>query len=321
MDQVEVDSVTRLRVWTPELEKLLRRWKMQIGKRERGHRILARTYRSRHYLLGGPLILVTATAAIISAVGSVYGAVPLWASITSASLSGVATGLSSLQTLLNYAESADGHKRAADDCASLYREIELMQDVPGPLRGDPVTTLRDLRNRYDEIVKNSPSLPEKHSPLLSYDTVSDRRSSTNPSSVVRAPSPNDIHIDMNREPIDEEGLNALRKILQEDSEGKSLECIVNEENDYNTDDEDREVCIPFDLDGAGPSYSTMASAVAAAQLASKREARAQRSLQTALRYEIQRLENQRCTKTPSGSGETTTPHPNGSSDEDGSMRI
>jgi len=285
MNQMEVDSVTRMRVWTPETDKLLRRWKMQIEKRERGHRFLSNIYKRRNYMVTVPLILLTASVTTISGVGAIFGAVPLWITITSASLSGLATVCSSVQSLMDYSETSVENKKAADNYESLYREIEILQDVPGPLRGDPIVVLKDLRNRYDEVMKKSPSLPEKYSPILSYDTVSDRLKQ---SSSILPPSPSDITINVNGR--DEEDLEALKKVL-DDSDGKSLKDILQAENDYDTGDDEKEVCLPFDIDSAH-SYSTYSAAISAAKLTAGREARAQRSLQTALRYEMQRLENQ-----------------------------
>ena len=56
--------LARSKLWTPELDKLLRKWKNQVGKRERGHLNQNRKFSRRHYMFGGPAIILSTIVSV-----------------------------------------------------------------------------------------------------------------------------------------------------------------------------------------------------------------------------------------------------------------
>jgi len=170
----------RNKLWTPELDRLLRNWKRQIGKREGGHNNLARKYNRRHYIFGLPAILLAAilSSGILSTFqncddcngnqGTVECEIIQYLRLVFGLLGIVNTALVGFQTFMNYQEEAEKHKSAADDYGSLFRLLDSMILMPGPIRGDPITSLQNIRSRYDDLVRRSPSLPKKYNVDLSY---------------------------------------------------------------------------------------------------------------------------------------------------------
>lgn len=174
----------RNKLWTPELDRLLRNWKRQIGKRENGHNNLARKYNRRHYIFGLPAILLAAilSSGVLSTFqncsdcsgsqGTVECEIIQYLRLIFGLLGIVNTALVGFQTFMNYQEEAEKHKSAADDYGSLFRLLDSMILMPGPIRGDPITSLQNIRSRYDDLVRRSPSLPKKYNVDLSYNVNS-----------------------------------------------------------------------------------------------------------------------------------------------------
>ena len=252
MSSSTVDDVVKMRnkIWTPELDKLLRRWKCQLGKREKGHLNEARKNNMKHYMLGIPAIIISA----LVSTGSLSTfedcsdnencktkeAIRLTAGIFGI----ISTSLMGLSTFLNYQKKEEEHKSSADECGSLYRILDTMLLVPGPIRGDPISTLYNFRRQYDNLIRRSPTLPSKYDVNLSYGVINrEKLQNTNLSNI----SNNNIG-----------------------SEMTSINEWIEKENDHDTDDEEKEVMLPFDLDSS-PCYEPKLAAMAAASLAVKRD--------------------------------------------------
>lgn len=174
--------LARSRLWTPELDKLLRRWKKQLGKREKGHLDLARKYNRRHYIFGIPATVLSALIAtgILATFENCDscddGSAPeceadQWIRLAIGILGLLSAGLTAFQTFMNYQQESEKHKSAADDYGSMFRVIDTMLLVPGPVRGDPVSTLQNLRSQYDDLVRRSPTLPKKYDAELTYEVI------------------------------------------------------------------------------------------------------------------------------------------------------
>lgn len=301
IDQTTQDNyiLTRSKLWTPDLDKLLRKWKKQVGKKERGHRDLARKYSRRHYMFGLPAVvlstLITAGAfATFQECGecddkqSSQCQAEVWVRLVVGILGIISIGLTSSVTFLNYQQTAEDHKSAADMFGERFREIDSMLQIPGPLRGDPITTLQSIRSQYDNDVRNAPVLPKKYELELTYDVIAPT-----------PPTPGQVNVVIDREQKRRDTI-ALEKLLEdgevkkksEESSDESvtitIEEALKEKNEHDTDD-DQEVCIAFDLD-AVPNYTQMTTALAVAQLAAKKREEEQLSLQKALAFELQRME-------------------------------
>jgi hypothetical protein len=290
--------LARSKLWTPELDKLLRKWKMQIGKRERGHLNLSRTFTRRHYILGGPAIVLSTIVSVgifstfrnCSECDTSQNSncdADQWIRLASGIIGLFSMGLTAFLTFMNYADIAADHKSAADDFGSMFRNLDTMLIVPPPVRGDPQFTLQTIRNQYDDLVRRSPTLPSKYDVGLAFEFIEK-------SKLPKPPSPEHIKSNINLHTTKD-----LEKLISENSVSENsvsekhnidkLEEFIAKENDYNTDDEDQEVKLPFDLDYS-QNYNAAAAAFAAAEMVSRREQITQNSLQAALAFEIQRLE-------------------------------
>ncbi len=307
MDQNAQDQyvLARSRLWTSDLDKLLRKWKKQIGKKERGHRDLARKYSRRHYMFGLPAVilstLITAGAfATFQECGqcddqqSTQCQAEVWVRLVVGVLGIISIGLTSSVTFLNYQQVAEDHKSAADMFGERFREIDSMLQIPGPLRGDPISTLQSIRSQYDNDVRNAPVLPKKYELELTYDVIPPR-----------PPTPGQVNVltGGSREQKRKDTI-ALEKLLTDD-EGRKEEYLedsddsdasvtitideaLKERNECDTDDE-QDVCIAFDLD-AVPNYTQATTALAVVTLAAKKREEEQLSMQRAFAFEMQRME-------------------------------
>ena len=306
MDQATQDNyvLTRSRMWTPDLDKLLRKWKKQIGRKERGHRDLARTYARRHYMFGLPAVilstLITAGAfATFQECGecddqqSTQCQAEVWVRLSIGVLGIISIGLTSSVTFLNYQQTSEDHKSAADMFGERFREIDSMLQIPGPLRGDPISTLQSIRSQYDNDVRNAPVLPKKYELELTYDVIAPK-----------PPSPGQVSILLTNSDQEQRRRDTvtLGKLLTDEKKGKEEESsddsdksvtIVMDEalkarNEHDTDDE-QDVCIAFDLDCV-PNYTQATTALAMVTLAAKKREEEQLSLQKAFAFEMQRME-------------------------------
>ena len=298
--------LARSKLWTQELDKLLRRWKMQIGKREGGHLDLARKYNRRHYIFGIPAtVLTTLIATGVLATfrncdtcndqKATACSGDQWIRLVIGIVGVFGAGLTAFQTLMNYQGEAEKHKSASDGYGQQFRELDTILLVPGPVRGDPVSTLQTIRNQYDAIVRRSPTLPKAYDAELTYDVINQYK--------LGPPRPDQIVIgrnyttkDLEKLLEDETSEERKKSIESETSENSTvttvedLDEVIAKENDYNTSDDEHEVCIGFDLDSA-QCYNPTTAALAAAHLASQREEQAQHSIQHALKFEMKRLAN------------------------------
>lgn len=273
-DQAYIDQaiLARAKLWTPDLDKLLRKWNKLINIRIQGHKEIARKHTKYHYMIGIPSTVISAIVAFVSF--STFEDCKdedescekdQWIRLAIAIVSAIAIVLNSLMTFLNYAESANNHKTAADDYNSLSGSIQNTLIIPGPIRGDPVITLQTIRSKYDDIVKKSPSLSSEHDRELSYTTVMEsykfsprRRAITEQSDFYepRAQPNEGMYRNVNRNIyIDANGnvSNNFSNDRGSSTSNEELEEILHDKNNFDSEDEDKEVCIGFDLDSVASS--------------------------------------------------------------------
>jgi hypothetical protein len=291
MDSLTQDHMilARSKLWTSEVEKLLRKWRLQISKRERGHSESNRKYHRLHYIFGIPTTVVVALSSIgIFATfrncdacedqSQEKCAADVYIRIASGVVCVIAMILSSLMTFMNYSSSASEHKEASSEYGSLGRYIDSLVLIPPPLRGDPQVVLQNIRSQYDTNVRRYPSLDRKYEVELNYQTVDISKLHSKP------PRPEDVP-DIHTPEI----IGQMAEMIHSSS-SQNLDDIMAEENDHSTDDEQHEVKLTFDLDVPSICDPTMA-ALAAAQLAMHRDKQIQNSLTAALAFEMQRLDS------------------------------
>ena len=275
MDTLTIEdkiTLARNHIWSPQLDRLLRKWKRQISKRQEGHADQGRKFSRRHYIVGLPATLLGAVVAtgVLSTFRNCSDCDDLkttrcradqWIRLGIGLLSVISVCLFAIQTFFNYQELSEKHKNAAGEYENLHREIETLLQIPGVIRGDPIATLHNLRDRYTTLARNSPSLPKKYSVDLTYTY----------SGGPKPPTPEQINVDTEMSPL-KKLLKGKRKAVQDD---------IDIETGFDLD---------FDLDSTLP-YSCKKAALTAAKLAAVKEEQIQRSVTKALEVELLRLDN------------------------------
>ena len=172
--------------WTPDIEKLLRKWKSQIKKRREGHNILARRFRRMYYIIEGPNVLLGAFVT--------FGGFSTFQTCTDPACEGDATVrlltsvagliftcLTSLNLFIGCLSLSEQHKHASDAYESLYRTIDKILNLPQQLRGEPKGTLQNISDLYDSIKDSTRVQPPSDADvLLEYNVVTEIPKNHNP---------------------------------------------------------------------------------------------------------------------------------------------
>lgn len=325
-------ALVRSRLWTPELDKLLRRWKRQIDARRKGHIKLSQQYDKRHYLLGVPatvLTTITTTGTLTTfqdcssnSTRSFWCTSSEWIRLAIGIIGIIAVVLTGILTFMNFQKTSQDHKKAADEYESLAGTIDSILSIPRVLRGNPVDRLKLIRDQYDGILKEAPTLAEKYKTELGFEVVGFQNSNNKVVNVSNGKlDPNSVNIDDRDIEMVKKDKTVLKKIMEdlrnkkpddavEKNEEtpsvpkKPLKVVIREDefsneesetvdeiakrNNFNSDDESQEVCIGFDIDRMA-EMNQNTTALAMANLQAQRDRQIQDSLNQALRFEIDRL--------------------------------
>jgi hypothetical protein len=249
--------ISRVKMWTSELEKLIRVWRRQICVRQKGHKQSERSYSRKYYILGIPTIILstlisTGTFATFKECSSHSSASfqtncpEQWIRLFIGILATISVVLAALMTFLDYGGSTEKHKNAADSYDELVRKIDTILRTQPMLRGDAVATLNEIRTKFDDIAKTGPSLSEKYDVELNY-TVLDGVKTIRHDSLLTPPQPDDIPDG----DISSDDRKLAHILLDLDEEDDKRNKKIQEANDYDTD-EDKPVTIPFDLEAVRP---------------------------------------------------------------------
>jgi len=277
--------LARSKLWTPELDKLLRKWKRQVELRRRGHSSIERKWSKRHYIFGVPATVLTAitSTGILATFRNCNDCDdPDQSRCEADQYIRLAIGivgifeiaLTGIMTFMNYQESANAHKEAADNYESLYGNIDSLLIIPPSVRGDPITTLHDIRQKYDDNVRKSPNLPGKYQEYkeLSY-SVLNKDHSNNFIQTIPKPNMKEININNNKGGYrtdilksvisdlstneEDDNTSSTNKIerhvltskkSKDSSDNEYFDALLEEHNNFNSDDEDKEVCLAYDID-------------------------------------------------------------------------
>lgn len=299
--------VARAKFWTSEIEKLLRKWRKQIRQRYLGHKKKEGQY---WYWLYGTAIFVIllgtinavisfgssdpceeATSIALNINGTEFTAFLKNPSNGSSSirfivgtLSAIAAGVTAISALFDFGGIRKANRDAASDCDALAREIDDLLTQQIPQRGDPIAELQKIRNKFDIVVQNSPSVSEKFRTSLEYASFEKKNHHYNHHRVVKPPS-SDVDLAGIRKRKKNVDVGVLADILVQDMQNAEDEKeSIKKANDYDTDDEDnedRKVMLPFDPDDFRPGDI----------LEDDRTKIVRESLQRAMEFELSRLED------------------------------
>lgn len=285
-------TVACQKFWTPDIEKLLRRWRRQINLLHREHKLLEYKYNKRYYIIGVPASI--ASTVVASGILTTFkncnectaGCIPAatspcandeWVRFAMGIIGIIAIILTCLSVFLNYGKASSDEKGTADDLGILARELDAMLETPISARGDPISFLQGIRTKFDDITKKSPI---SSTISLEYRTIKEEKKKM--SVAGGPPSPDQVYIGGKRRKIPD--ASSLAKILVDkiEAEGKAKASVrrkVNEENDYDTDEEGKEVAITFDFEELRPEDL----------LENERKNTVQASLARALEFELTRM--------------------------------
>lgn len=250
-------------LWTPNIEKLLRRWKAQIGKLQSAHKKMASRFSRANMLCGAPAKMFNAI--VIFGIFATFQncdckqkdalcTAEEWIRFSLGILGAISMVFDALYNFLDFGQRSTNHQEAAEEFESLYRAIDVILLTPVEARGDAIGVLQSIRSQFDENIKKAKSkLPKKYDISLDFTVVS-------PEDVPTAPSPS-------RVPNFNEDEEMLMKLAddstptpnsQSDGSGENegsdeKECEVHMNDlEYNYSDEENPIPIEFDLDSIQP---------------------------------------------------------------------
>lgn len=144
----------------PEHKHLLNSWREEFQKMYHTHYSMSVKIRRLNYLLGVPLILLLFIIAVYLFLSVAY-APPFWAKVTVGAGALLAALLATLQTFLKYSEQAENHRNASARYQALFNSFEQLLALP-PENENVLGKVCDrLRERWDELNLEAPSIPEK----------------------------------------------------------------------------------------------------------------------------------------------------------------
>jgi len=334
-------ALARSKLWTPELDKLLRRWKRQIDSRRKGHIKISQQYDKKHYLLGVPatvLTTITTTGTLTTfqdcsstsntTSTSFWCTSAEWIRLAIGIIGIIAVVLTGILTFMNFQKAAQDHKKAADEYESLVGTIDSILSIPRVLRGDPVDRLKLIRDQYDAVLKEAPTLAEKYKTELGFEVVGTKR----PNEVINMSNtivdPNNVKIDDRDDEMIKKDKSVLKEIMKDmlnkkDSSPEKIEEVktpsplkvtinekdrefyseenfssgeeiekrnneIEQRNNFDSEDESQEVCIGFDIDKMA-QMGQNTTLIAMASLQAQRDRQIQESLNQALKFEMSRM--------------------------------
>jgi hypothetical protein len=184
-------------------------------------------------------------------------------------------------TFLDLGGTREKHKSAVDSYGELVHAIDMILRLPIHMREDPIATVQSIRDRFDDVSKSSPSISTSYDAALGWNV--DGAAGDH---VVEP-----FHKMMSRHILPRRENNTprpdasqLTKILLDEIDEQTQKVIearrrIAASNDYDTDDEDKEVTIAFDPDRVRPGELNVDPM--------RREMEA--SLAKALEFELERL--------------------------------
>jgi hypothetical protein len=290
------EKCLHVRLWTPPLEKLLRKWNRQIIKRSRAHLEVSRVFNRRNYQLGIPTVILSAVTAT-GGIATFENCDPNdpnskcvvfeWLRLAFGVLAIFSGILASLHTFLNYQKRAEKHKTAANKYEAMYREIDTLILAPPSMRGDPVIKLQTIKTQYDNIVERFPSLPSSYDIELTYQV---ENGGVQPPSVGISDSLSD-RAGLSDSIVKElmKAMNTERHtVVSEGQKSRTVRVPPHRAASIFDDSDGEDVVIPFDLE-CERGIDTTIAALAAVKLAGQERSIVDESLSRALEFEMERL--------------------------------
>lgn len=155
---------SRSKFWTPQLEKMCREWKRQIGERQTAHNKQSAVYSRRHYIIGTPSVFLSAIVSsgiflsFQNCTDGIFCSANEWIRLVCGVISLCSMALTAIFVFLDYQTRAEQHKSAYSSYETLSRDIESILRMPITFRGDPIDTVKGFQDKFNDLTKSSPSI-------------------------------------------------------------------------------------------------------------------------------------------------------------------
>lgn len=162
-DDDTVDLEERGDVWSPAIDKILRRWQDDIRRRKGICISKVKFYRILHYLIGLPAcvciaMVSTGIFSTFQSINSNQCSASSWVLLAMGIIGIIGTILFSIQTFTNFQGLAESFKSSASGYEGLSREIDSILTIPVGMRGNAIEVINHIRGRYDDLVVSSPEI-------------------------------------------------------------------------------------------------------------------------------------------------------------------
>lgn len=164
-----------------EQKQLLKAWRDELGTMMRTHYMLSSKIRLLNYVLGIPTIVIAMAVAsyIFFTINQDVG---FWIKMLFGLLALLMAILASLQTFLKYSQQAENHRNASARYQALVNGIDQLLVIP-PKDDSTLGEWCDrLRERWDELNLEVPSIARKFKPETGAETAPSIQESNNLSS-------------------------------------------------------------------------------------------------------------------------------------------
>lgn len=149
--------------WSPDIDRLLRKWRRQIHLRRDRCAVVASRYRIAYY---GIYLLATLIMGITSAANiTIFGLTDQDTCITAPwwnlfiGIMGVVAALcTAIIGTFNFSSLSERYREASSKYSGIARAIDTTLATPIVFRGNPIDILDSIRSTYDKVVETSPDI-------------------------------------------------------------------------------------------------------------------------------------------------------------------
>lgn len=143
-----------------EQRNLLKSWRQELQAMMETHYQLSTRIRRLNYILGVPMILFAVTVASY-VFATINQDANFWLHMVMGLMAVVTAILGALQTFLKYSEQAENHRNASARYQALFNAMDQTLAFPPQKEQDLSDWCDKLRDRWDELNLEAPSVPRK----------------------------------------------------------------------------------------------------------------------------------------------------------------
>ena len=176
------DIIARSKLWTPSLQRLLRRWYDNIGCRIQGHKQSETFYNFVNYAISIPssILLAVVTTGVLTSFQNCDNPLDTKCEryvnirIAMGVLAGVSGVLTVMSPIINASGMKEAHKSAVSSYEEIRRRIDAVLSLPPITRGDPSMVITEIENKFDTIGRDAPRIGQKYNSELTEYAIAQR---------------------------------------------------------------------------------------------------------------------------------------------------